>query len=124
MHYLGLFNYFRDRIPTYADLAAPMESLRHVADVTAVWTPRHQASFTALKACLTHAPILSKPDFNHPFLVATDASGDGLGAVLYQLVDGQIQWNSFLARALHPAERNYSATKRELLGIVFALQRF
>jgi hypothetical protein len=50
----------------------------------------------------------------------------GIGAVLYQ-VDPKTKkkrWISFQARSLSKSERNYSATKRELLAIVFALARF
>src|SRR5690606_28290624 len=70
--------------------------------------------------------ILSFPDFNIPFCVATDASNVGVGAVLYQVVEGERspKWISFVARSLQKSERRYSATKKELLGIVFALKRF
>jgi len=75
---------------------------------------------------LAACPALAFPDFDAPFCVATDASAAGIGAVLYQLEPGseKPRWISFQARALSKSERNYSATKRELLAIVFALRKF
>ncbi|KAI3629344.1 hypothetical protein MIR68_012621 [Amoeboaphelidium protococcarum] len=58
------------------------------------------------------------------FIVATDASDFGLGAVLYQKIDLKVKYISFAARALSTSERNYSPTQRECLGIVFALEQF
>jgi len=86
-------------------------------------------SFNTLKKLLTHAPILSFPQFDKPFYMATDASDVGVGAVLYQLPKGKehpkcINYISFMARSLQERERKYSATKKELLGIVFALNKF
>jgi hypothetical protein len=59
-----------------------------------------------------------------PLLVATDASRTGIGACLYQEVDGKRRYLDFASRSLSKSERNYSATKLELLGIVFALKSF
>jgi len=71
------------------------------------------------------------PDFDRKFSVATDASDMGIGAVLYQLQDSSKEdspsnrfYNLFAARALHASERNYSASKKEMLAVVFALKRF
>ena len=96
-----------------------------------VWEGPPSTAYLALVSVLKEAPMLSLPDFDHEFSVAVDASATGLGAVLYQLRDPAIDdtignrlWVVFAARALHAAKRNYSATKRELLAIVFALRRF
>ncbi|KAH9263603.1 hypothetical protein BASA83_012986 [Batrachochytrium salamandrivorans] len=69
--------------------------------------------------------------FRKPFVIATDASDAGIGAVLYQLKDPcspdivqNRNWVMFSARAINSSEKNYSATKRELLAIVFALGKF
>src|SRR5690606_2636164 len=69
----------------------------------------------------------SFPNFSLPFHVATDASNVSIGAVLYQLIPGQEKkpkWISFIARSLQEHERKYSATKKELLGVVYALKKF
>ena len=126
--YLGTFNFFREFIPIFSEVAAPLDALRSRTESFVL--NRHElASFNALKDLLTHAPILSFPDFSLPFYVATDASDKGIGAVLYQLPLGKdhpnvINYISFMARSLQDRERKYSATKKELLAIVFALNRF
>ena len=82
-------------------------------------------AFEKLKTLLTNAPILHLPDFSRPFVIATDASLTGIGAVLMQLNDkNEKNYISFQNRALSASERNYSATKRELLAIIFALKKF
>ena len=130
--YLGLINYFRDFIPCYSTLAAPLESLRKIPRLDeSIWTKERRQAFLTLKAVLREGMFLHFPDFDRPFHVATDASDVGIGAALYQLRDdaqddntGNRHYNLFAARALHPAERNYSASKKELLAVVFALKRF
>ena len=124
--YLGLFNYFREYIPKYSVLAAPLEALRNKRGTFSL-TKEERRSFDKLRRSIILAPCLSFPDFSLPFYVATDASGLGIGAVLYQLPNGdesKINFISFQARALHKSEKNYPAYKKELLGIVFALNRF
>ena len=131
-HYLGVINYFRDHIPLISRLCAPLDALRKCPDVPNAWSDECQRAFDSVKAVLLEAPILHHPDFSRPFHVATDASNVGIAAVLYQLPPGTTnddnaatrQYITFLARALHPAEKNYSATKKELLAIIFALNRF
>ncbi|CDH59310.1 hypothetical protein RO3G_15169 [Lichtheimia corymbifera JMRC:FSU:9682] len=78
----------------------------------------------AIKQELAKNVLLHFPNMAEPFYVATDASNHGIGAVLFQKIKGKDCIISFMARALSKSERNYSTTKRELLGIVFALQKF
>ena len=125
-------NYFRDFIPGYSTLAAPLESLRKSPVISENdWTEKHRRAFDGLKAALHQGMFLSFPDFAKRFIVATDASDVGIGAVLYQLANDQSEdrlqnrnWICFSSRALHPSERNYSTTRKELLVIVFALKKF
>ena len=125
--YLGFVNYFREHIPMVSKLTAPLDKLRTLKRITpSEWTADCQQAFNKLKSILFAAPALAYPDFSQPFFVATDASGVGIGAVLYQFCpDTKKQcFVSFQARALTSSERNYSATKRELLAIVFAIRKF
>jgi hypothetical protein len=69
--------------------------------------------------------MLVYPNFEEKFYVATDASQYGLGAVLYQIDNsGKKQYVKFASRSLSKSERNYGAPQRELLGVLFALEKF
>jgi len=126
--YLGMFNYFREYIPLYSTIAAPLDALRNKKGNFKL-TELEMTCFDQLKTLVASAPVLSFPDFSAPFYVATDASNLGIGAVLYQLPNGpndesKVNYISFMARALHTHEKHYPAYKKELLGIVYALNKF
>ena len=89
-----------------------------------VWTDACQDAFDTLKKALTEAPILAYPDFNLPFLLATDASNDAIGMVLGQKQNGREVVISYAGRKLNPAERNYSVTEREALAVVDGVRHF
>ena len=67
-------------------------------------------AFNQLKSALMEAPILSFPDFTKPFIVETDTSMVGLGAVLTQKLRGRERPAAYGSRVLSKTERNYSAT--------------
>ena len=124
--FLGFVNYLRDFVPKIATIAAPLYATSVKDDVPAQWTPECAHAFQALKDIIPQCPPLAHPDFERPFYVATDASAVGIGAVLFQLdpESDAKRYIQFQARALTKSERNYSATKRELLAVVFAFKRF
>ena len=70
-------------------------------------------------------PILAFPDYQKPFILDTDASNLGIGAVLSQEQDdGQERVIAYGSRVLSKAERRYCVTHRELLAVVYFLQHF
>ena len=73
---------------------------------------------------MINAPILAYPDFSRQFVLTTDASNVGLGAVLSQIHDGRERVVSYASRPLTRAEQNYSTTERECLGVIWATERF
>ena len=88
------------------------------------WNSECQTAFDALKTKLTHAPVLGFADYNKPFIVETDASHVGLGAVLSQDQEGQRKVIAYASRRLRPSEknpRNYSSMKLELLALKWAV---
>jgi transposase InsO family protein len=124
MRYTGLISYLRSLIPKVSTLMAPLDALRNEKSLDKIWNNTHETAFNNLKKALLNDTVISYPDFNHPFYVATDASNVGVGTVLYQKINGEIKYISMMAKSLSSSERNYSATKRELLAVVYALKKF
>ena len=120
--FLGLASYYRRYIAQFADIASPLHRLTQ-KDATFHWTPECQEAFNTLKKKLTQAPVLTFPRFDKeakPFVLQTDASAVGLGAVLEQ---GD-QVIAYASRALTKPERHYSVIQCECLAIVFAMKQF
>ncbi|CAF0957237.1 unnamed protein product [Didymodactylos carnosus] len=125
--FLGLTVYYRRFIQDYATIAEPLLQLIGVKrSPVFVWIPECQDSFDELKQKLITSPIISYPDFNHPFILQLDAFDYGLGAVLAQKVppDGEEHVIAYASRTLNESERKYSATERECLAIVWGTQHF
>ena len=81
--FLGLTGYYRDYIPNYAAIAAPLSDLTRKGNPNVVpWDVAQDNAFNALKASLATAPILKLPDTSKPFVLRCDASKIGLGAML------------------------------------------
>ena len=83
--------------------------------------PEQQETFWTLQRLCTEAPILAYADFKSPFILHTDASSDGLGAVLYQIQDNQRRVIAYASRNLSPSERNYPVHKLEFLALKWAI---
>ena len=81
-------------------------------------------AFRRLQGKLVSAPILAFPDFTKSFVLDTDASNEGIGAVLSQVEDGQETVIAYASQVLSKAERGYCVTRRELLAVVTFLQQF
>lgn len=133
--FLGFASYYRRFVPKFAQAAGPLHKL--VADlgsggsnkstkkpIQGRWTEECQRSFEKLKNLLTSAPILAYPDYNQPFILETDASNEGLGAVLSQEQDGKVKVIGYASRGLRGGEHNmdnYSSRKLELLAVKWAI---
>ena len=119
--FLGLASYYRRFVPGFSKIAAPLNALTR-KDVAYVWT---QQAFERLKELLTSAPLLKYPDFKKSFILETDASGEGLGAVLAQRQeDGSVKPIAYASRSLQKHEKNYGITELEGLGVVWAAKHF
>jgi hypothetical protein len=79
---------------------------------------------TTLQRCLTSAPILCYPDTTKTFILDTDASGFGMGAVLSQIHDNQEHVVAYYSKIPSKPERQYCVTRRELLAIVQSIKHF
>ena len=81
-------------------------------------------SLKQLKRTLCNAPILKLPNVDKPFVVRTDASDTGLGAMLLQEHNGKLFPIAFASMKLNPAQKRYSVVERECLAIVWGLEKF
>jgi hypothetical protein len=122
--FLGLAGYYRRFIKDFATLAIPLNGLLKKGKEWE-WTPKCQEAFEKLRSALHSQPILKHPDFTKPYILQTDASDIGLGAVLTQLGDdGKEYAIAYASRSLIPAERNYTTHEKELLAVVFGIKYF
>ncbi|XP_071926191.1 uncharacterized protein [Coffea arabica] len=110
--FLGLTGYYRRFIKNYGILCKPLTDL--LRKDSFVWTDTARQAFDQLKKVMTSAPILKLPDFKQPFVVETDASGGGIGAILMQ-EDHPI---AFLSKSLSPRNLGLSAYEKELLALI------
>lgn len=85
-----------------------------------MWSVEAQAAFEALKQAMVSAPVLILPDFSAPFIVETDASDLGIGAVLMQ---GD-QPVAFLSKALGPAHKKLSIYEKEFLALIMVVEKW
>ena len=141
---LGTFGHYRKLVRNFSQIAEPLTRLTKQRDdlkrdrkgvpakkvkqrscfVPFEWGPQQEAAFQTLKQALTTAPILGHPDFRQRFYLQTDASDIGLGAVLSQFQGEKSVVIAYWSQLLSKTERKYSATEREGLAIVRAIQHF
>ena len=122
--FLGLANYYRMFVQSFSTTARPLHHLTEKS-VHFKWTPECQEAFDSLRTQLTSTPILAYPNFKKPFLLDTDASDSGIGAVLSQFDEaGREHVIAYGSRSLTKAERQYCVTRRELLAVVTFVKHF
>ena len=123
--FLGLASYYRRFIKGFASIASPLHKLTERQSQSSFqWTSQCQEAFDCLKSHLVSSPVLALPDWSQPFLLDTDASDTGIGAVLSQVQKGKECVIAYASRTLTKSERNYCVTRRELLAVVTFLQHF
>ena len=122
--FLGLTSYYRRFVESFAKIVSPLHALPK-KNARFQWNEECQTAFDHLKQRLLDAPILAYPSFDREFLLETDASIQGLGAVLSQVqVDGLPHPVAYASRALSPAEKNYAITDVETLAVVWSVSHF
>ena len=138
--FVGLASYYLRFIPNFAKWAGPLHALIVPASFKQKirkgemkksdlpefqWTLACQEGFDQLKKALTEAPVLAYPDYSKPFILETDASLKGLGAVLSQKGDdNEIRVIAYASRSLRPLEKSmedYSSAKIELMALKWSI---
>ena len=122
--FLGMASYYRRFMPGFAKTAAPLHALTRES-VPFFWSIACQGAFLCLKDLLVSPPVLAYPNFDKSFVMHTDASILGLGAVLEQeQEDGKLHPIAYSSRSLSKAECNYGITEMEALGVVWGAKHF
>ncbi|CAN6570910.1 unnamed protein product [Malus baccata var. baccata] len=121
--FLGHAGFYRRFIKDFSKIAQPLCQLLQ-KEVAFEFTKECTESFNQLKELLTTAPIIVPPDWSLPFELMCDASDYALGAVLGQRKDKRPHVIYYASRTLNDAQLNYSTTEKELLAVVFALDKF
>lgn len=121
--FLGLCSYYRRFVPKFATIAVPLHQLTEKR-ARFLWDEACQMAFDKLKQVLVSAAVLPYPDPTLPYLLDTDASADGVGAVLSQEKDGKEWVVAYFSTKFSKAERNYCVTRKELAAVVKSLAHF
>ena len=121
--FLGLCSYYRRFIPQFSTIAKPLTRLTE-KNQGFNWGDEQEEAWAVLKQKLLTAPILAYPDPQCEFIVDTDASNYGIGAVLSQVQDGQERVIAYGSRSLTKEERRYCVTRREMLAVVYFMKYF
>ena len=125
--FVGLVGHYRHFIKGFAKIAAPLYDLasgnnKDKKSEHVDLSPEACEAFNHLKAACLQAPILAFLDFNKPFLLETDASGRGLGAVLSQKqADGRYHPIAYASCVMNETEQRYHSNKQEFLALKWAV---
>ena len=142
---VGLLGYYKRYIKNFSSVAKPIYDLLSMNDrpksqgkqpnkdtkgnhqlsskTPVFWTDEHHSIVKTLIDQLISPPIMAYPNFFYPFVLHTDASESGLGAVLYQRQQGKLRVIAYGSRTLTPAEKNYHlhSGKLELLALKWSI---
>lgn len=120
---IGLLGYYRKFVPHFSTLAEPLIHLTR-KNIPFTWNEELEGVVNKLKLLTTQPPILMHPDPSKGFLLYTDASNWGVGAVLAQVHKDGEHPCLFSSRAFTNAEKNYCTWEKEALALVSSVKKF
>ncbi len=125
--FLGLASYYHRYIPNFASVATSLMVLTK-KDAELIWDDDCVQAFQALKKALVQPPVLAYPTRGGHFVLSTDASDTGMGAVLEQEQEegGRVVKRviAYASKTLNPSQRRYCTMNKELLAVVMAIELF
>ena len=123
--FLGLSGYYRKFIPSYSAVAAPLMDLtRKSRSNKVMWSDQCEVAFKTLKEAMCSQPVLRSPDYTREFVLQTDASDRGMGAVLGQVDKEEEHPVSYFSKKFLPREEKYSVIEKECLVVKLGVQAF
>ena len=123
--FLGLVSFYRKFVPNLSELTSGLSDLlrKDVREPLEI-SPQNEENFRKIIGALSTYPIRRLPAMHKDFAVRSDASSQGVGAVLLQYYDGVPFPVAYASRKLNDAERRYSTIERECLAVIFAISKF
>ena len=126
--FLGLANYFRDHIQNYSSLSHPLDKLvcnyKDAKNREVRWTAETTVAFQSIQQAIGKCPKLFFMSHQAPIYLETDASGYGIGAYLYQVIEGEQQTIAFMSKSLNRAQLNWTTIEQECFAIYAALREW
>ena len=120
--FLGVTNAFRESINGYAQLVEPLQRLTKKG-ITFEWKSEHEVAFTSLRSQIANHATLHHLTYEHPIVLRTDASIEGVGAVLFQIRDGKEEPILFLSQRFSGAATRWSTIEQEAYAIFWAVMK-
>jgi hypothetical protein len=122
---LGLLSYYRRYVPHFASVTAPLTDLTKGTNSKSIlWTEDCQRALVKIQKVLNTFPVLLLPSLTEDFVLQTDASSKGMGAVLLQSKDGLLHPVQFASKKFSSPQQKYSTIERECLAIIWACGKF
>lgn len=117
--FIGFVNYLSKFLPRLSEVCEPLRQLT-LKEIAWHWDDAQEQAFESVKKLVTEVPVLRYYDPTEELTLQCDSSEKGLGAVITQ----RGQPVAFASRALSDVETRYSQIEKELLAVVFGLERF
>jgi phospholipid-translocating ATPase len=122
--FLGMAGYYRKYCKNFSNVVSPLTDLLK-KDVKFVWSDKCEQAFCSIKKMLASSPVLVMPRFDAQFILMTDASEVGAGAVLLQKQESGVEHPiAYYSKKFNKHEKNYSTIEKEGLALILALQHF
>lgn len=121
--FCGMVNYYAKFVPNLAKMLRPIYDLLMKTEKFC-WTEKCQEAFEEIKEVLASDSCLVHFNPELPIVLTTDASAEGISAVLSHVIKGEERMIGCVSRTLMPAEKNYSTIHREALAIYYGVTKF